>query len=54
MWNQYTDFPIGQAQLALHGYTLGLWPCIALLFAVGIVIRVCALGALKLLVKRLQ
>ena len=54
MWNQYTGFPIGALQPELHGYSLGLWPCILLLFAVGLIIRACALCALKLLVKRLQ
>jgi len=54
LWNQYTDFPLGTAQLDYYGYSLGLWPCIGLLFAIGIIIRIAALCALKVLVRRLQ
>jgi len=54
LWNQYTDFPLGTAQLDYYGYNLGLWPCIGLLFAIGIIIRLAALCALKVLVRRLQ
>lgn len=54
MWNQYTDYPLGDSQLAIQGYTIGKWGSFGLLAAVGTIVRFAALFFLKLLVRNLE
>ena len=54
MRNQYTDFELGDSQLELYGFRIGMWESLGILVVVGLIIRGLALISLKILVRNLQ